>query len=172
MVDRGDYVPEEHCKGKGKRATGSDKKTEPSKLLALMTNLISTKKGGSGDNNNGKRGRDEALESFRYDKKGETAMFNNKTWWWCLKHKNSNDEMTGMYVRHRPSDHDVWQKDKKAYSTKLLEEEKATTKGDSSTQGQNKKLVMDDSFKAALLTMIELSEDQINEFETKWEDFC
>ena len=79
--------------------------------------------------------------------------------------------MTGMYVKHRPSDHDVWQKNKKAYFTKLLEEEKVTTKGDSSTQGQNKKLVMDDSFKAALLTMTELSEDQINEFETKWEDF-
>ena len=117
MVDRGDYIPEEHCKGKGKRATGSDKKTEPSKLLALMTNLMSMQKGGSSDNNNDNRGRDVALESFRYDKKGETAMFNNKTWWWCPKHKNSNGEMTGMYVRHRLSDHDVWQKDKKAYST-------------------------------------------------------
>ena len=47
-------------------------------------------------------------EEWQMEKKGETVQHNGKTWWWCPQHNDGK----GLYVRHKPENHDKWLKSK------------------------------------------------------------
>ena len=101
--------------------------------------------------------------------------YNKKTWWWCPKHKDKEGNMVGMYVRHKPEDHDKWDVDNMAYSLKLLAKERicqSITSNNPSAPSQQRGFVVDDSFRTVLLTMTDMTENQVETFEEKLrEDF-
>ena len=43
-------------------------------------------------------------EEWQTEKKGDSVQHNGKTWWWCPQHH----EGKGLYVRHKPENHDKW----------------------------------------------------------------
>jgi hypothetical protein len=53
-----------------------------------------------------------------------------KTYYWCDKHKFPSSNVQGMYVFHKPTEHDAWQERKSALNGrrgKKGEKEKTTT---------------------------------------------
>ena len=120
---------------------------------ALVTNgsssSVQTSSSGKGSNF-------RSIEAWRTVKnKGDECEVNGLTWWWCPKHKVEGS-YDGLYVRHRPENHDEWQARK--------EERKKQNSSSSSTQKTGvQKLTMSDKLKSALMTKCDFSESEIND---------
>ena len=56
---------------------------------------------------NKKSKRNKSVPAWKYenDKDLKECQRDDKTWYWCPKHKNPNDDKTGMWVRHTPEEH-------------------------------------------------------------------
>ena len=46
------------------------------------------------------------VEKWRITKRGASIVVDGKTYWWCDKHIDRHGRWNGMYVRHKPEDHD------------------------------------------------------------------
>lgn len=53
---------------------------------------------GGGGNNKPK------YEEWQTQKQGDSIQQKGKTWWWCPQHRDGQ----GLYVRHKPENHDKW----------------------------------------------------------------
>ncbi len=75
------------------------------------------------------------FEQWRLEKVNNKEEFNmvvrdGKTYYWCDKHKYPSSNVQGMYVFHKPIEHDAWQERKSAlngWRGKKGEKEKTTT---------------------------------------------
>ena len=83
------------------------------KLMMELMKTILTNRGATSGNANGGGGtsnqRPGTKEKWTPDEwqitnKGESIEHEGKTWWWCPRHR----EGKGMYVTHKPEDHDTW----------------------------------------------------------------
>ena len=119
----------------------------------------------------------------KVDNKAEHNMIerDGKTWYWCNDHryKNKGVVSNGMYVTHKPQDHEQWRLNKEkgnrkkgksnsAESTPAPVNDKpkpATVLNDSAAS----KLSLSKSLQAALVTTAGISESQ---FEKIWNDAC
>ena len=86
-----------------------------------------------------------------------------KTWFWCPHHKMEG-KYDGLYVTHKPEEHDEWLQRKNA----RLSRKKCTKNDAKSDESSNKKededsnkLVISDSLKAALMTHMDISPYQV-----------
>ena len=105
-----------------------------------------------------------SIDPWRMVKKGPTITMNGKTWHWCPHHVIEG-KYNGLYVTHKPEDHDEWQK-KKDLNLEKKRASKNKTKNDRDTDSApsgKKKLVLNDSLKAALLTHSEMTGAQVDE---------
>ena len=128
---------------------------QQSKVLALATakhDTFST----SGDKKNANR--TLSIAEWRKVKGAPMVQRDDKTWWWCPKHVLTG-HYDGLYVTHKPEDHDEWQQRKDARN-------KARNNGgvaaDTKPVSEEKKLALTDSLKAALLTRCDLTGAQVD----------
>ena len=68
-----------------------------------------TSGGGSGCGVNGNQGEKIAgVEKWRTVNKCATIQHEGKTIWWCPSHKHKDRLFNGIYVWHKPEDHNGW----------------------------------------------------------------
>ena len=80
-----------------------------------------------------------------------------KNWWWCPKHVIPG-RYDGLYVTHKPEDHEEWVQKKEVRKAKFVKERKNDGNGPKDdSEGTNKKLALTDTLKAALLTRCDLT---------------
>jgi hypothetical protein len=99
-------------------------------------------------------------------------------YYWCDKHKHPDSEQSGMYVFHKPTDHDEWKKKKDFFNSRKKGNGKPTTTnkkpyaGPSTTpaaSAASSSKLSSKSLQGALTTTAGLSEDQFNKI---WADAC
>ncbi len=101
-----------------------------------------------------------------------------KTWYWCNDHRYNNKgvETNGMYVTHKPQDHEQWclnkEKHKKRKSSSA-DSDSMTSKKSKSVSVLNdsaaSKLFLSKSLQAALVTTAGITESQ---FKKIWKEVC
>jgi len=84
-----------------------------------------------------------------------------KTWYWCPHHKVEGS-YDGLYVTHKPEEHEEWKNNRSQFRKKKFESKKNDESGEA-TNNDSKKLYINDNLKAALLTHSDLSAVQIDE---------
>ena len=138
--------------------------TKDTKILALSTQIANlekalvTKNGtssGGQDVPSGKGSNFRNIDAWRKVKnKGNQCEVDGLTWWWCPKHKVEGS-YDGLYVRHRPEDHEDWQARKD-------ERKRQKSSSSSNQQVESQKLSMSDKLKSALMTRCDLSESEVD----------
>jgi len=79
-----------------------------------------------------------------------------KNWWWCPKHVLPG-KYDGLYVTHKPEDHEDWLKRKEERRAKFSKDKTSNDKSAAKTDNGNKNLVLTDNLRAALLTRCDLT---------------
>jgi hypothetical protein len=116
----------------------------------------------------------------KIDNKAEHNMVerDGKTWYWCDKDRYNNKGVitNGMYVAHKPDEHDAWINRRKngrkggaAASTGNDPAGKPTTTPSVSNDSSASKLSLSKSLQAALVTTAGITEDQ---FKKIWAEAC
>ena len=105
-----------------------------------------------------------SIDPWRMVRKGDSMVKDGKTWHWCPHHVVEGKH-GGLYVTHKPEDHDDWQRKKD-----LNLEKKCASKGKSKNDNPSaaptngsKKLIINDKLKAALLAHSEMTGAQVEE---------
>ena len=121
-------------------------------LATRDLNKTQPEKGKSTDNKNG------TIEAWRMKKDGDHKQVNGIDYWWCPHHK-WDGKFDGLYMQHKPEDHDEWKKrrDEKRAIYRKGKKDKNTSSDD---KENNDKLVLKESMTAALVTNFQISEDQ------------
>ena len=90
------------------------------------------------------------FSQWRNNNVGPMITRDGKSWWWCPHHGEN-----GMYVRHKPEDHGIF---KKGNRRTKKDREEATSKQQAGKE--NKKLILSEKMKAALVTVGLFSDEQ------------
>ena len=107
------------------------------------------------------------IPQWRTEKKGDKVDKDGKTWWWCPHHKREG-LFDGLYMPHKPSEHDEWKKKK--------DEKRAAQKGkrngdsSSSSKGSKSKLQLTDAMRNALVTDGNMTAEQANALWSKLQE--
>jgi len=103
------------------------------------------------------------LERWRTVKKEQTITRDGKTWHWCPHHK-LKDKFDGLYMPHKPEDHDVWKK-KKDERRAEAKANKSDGGGSSGNGGDtsNRRMQLSEKMRAALATIGPVSDFKLNE---------
>ena len=84
--------------------------------------------GGSGGGYRGNQGDKIAgVEKWRTVNKGANIHNEGKTLWWFLSHKHKYILFNGLYIWHKPEDHDAWFEKFKSRRSKKDKTTAATT---------------------------------------------
>ncbi len=115
----------------------------------------------------------------KIDNKEEFNMIvkNGKKYYWCDKHKYPTSDVQGMYVFHKPTEHESWLTCKQIFNEQRNgkgSKDKATTPASAPTPKQSSmpnaaKLSLVKSLQEALTTTAGLTKDQFNKI---WESCC
>ena len=96
-------------------------------------------------------------------KTDDTIQREGKTWYWCPHHR-LDGTYYGLYVTHKPEEHEEWKRNKSEFRRNKYSKEKNNVDPDgASDDNTKKKLTIKDNLKAALLTHCELTGAQIDE---------
>ena len=97
------------------------------------------------------------IPEWRTVKKGALVEKEEKTWHWCPHHYKEG-LFDGLYMPHKPEDHDEWAKKKK----KNAEKGKKKKDSDGGSYGKSKKskLELTNGMKQALVTEGNISKDE------------
>ena len=115
----------------------------------------------------GKLGRKNVgVEKWRTINKGANIQNEGKTVWWCLIHKHKDKLSDGLYVWHKPENHDAWFE-----KFKIRRSKKDKTKADTtaaspavSKQGSLYKLTVSQRLKEVLCSKLMLSDTDTDEY--------
>ena len=94
------------------------------------------------------------IPEWRTIKKGDKVDRDGKTWWWCPKHK-AEGLFDGLYVTHKPEDHDEWSRRNKEARAK-----KKTAASTNTSTSDSGKLQLTESMKQALMTDGNMTSEQ------------
>ena len=89
---------------------------------------------------------------WRTKKGKDEVKRDGKTYWWCPHHKREG-YFDGLYMPHKPEDHDAWAENKKKW-----QEKRKTKKGNE--KGKSNSLGLTEALKSALMTEGNMSEEQ------------
>ena len=100
------------------------------------------------------------IEAWRMTKGEPTVQRDGKTWHWCPKHV-SQGKYDGLYVTHKPEDHDEWIKNRNKFKKNRKDEDKKEVQQNENSETSNTKaLALSNYLKAALLTRCDLTAAQ------------
>jgi hypothetical protein len=120
----------------------------------------------------------EQLHLEKVDNKEEFNMIvkDGKTYYWCNQHKYPSSNVQGMYVFHKPTDHEAWLACKTSLNARRQKggKEKAATPAPAPTPKPSltpsaTQLSLAKSLQEALTTTAGLTDDQFNKI---WESCC
>ena len=146
--------------------------TDPkdAKIMALTTKveeLLASRTSGSAafvsnGQSNSQPSRFISIDAWRMVKKGASVEREGKTWYWCPRHVVTG-RYDGLYVTHKPEDHDEWQKKKDIQNAKKKASKVNSKDSDDKNvqQESSKSLTLNDNLKAALLTHSEMTGAQV-----------
>jgi hypothetical protein len=134
-------------------------KVEKLENLAQAFATNSSASGRSSESNpKGKKGTKDGkfppLAEWRKKKDGASKVVDGVTWYWCPKHKVEG-KFDGLYVKHKPEDHDNWKEEQKKRRGKSKK-----SKTDSGGSSGGNSLTLSDKLKSALLT--KMSSDELD----------
>ena len=122
---------------------------------ALATNSSANGRSGGSDQK-GKDGKNEnrfpPLAEWRKKKDGASKIVDGVTWYWCPKHK-AEGKFDGLYVKHKPDNHDSWKDEQKKRRGKPNKKN-----GNGGSSDSSKTLTLSDKLKSALLTKMSSEE--------------
>lgn len=98
---------------------------------------------------------------WRTMKTEDKVVRDGKTWWWCPKHK-VDGLFDGLYVTHKPEDHDEWSRQQKERRAK-----KKTAWSTNTSPSDSGNLQLTESMKQALMTDGNMTSDQATALWTK-----
>ena len=110
------------------------------------------------------------IEEWRMVKQGNTKVVNGVTFWWCPHHKNEG-QFDGLYVTHKPSEHDSWKADRDKKNAAWKEKRRSKTDKNSSSSGKtpaSNRLVMSEKLKSVLVSRLSCSDADADEI---WQEF-
>ena len=148
-----------------KQGSWRSKEASDSKMVALLTKVsdleAKLQKSSSGASA-GKKGSGSyfTLEDWRLHFDGDSKLVDGKMWYWCKKHKQEG-LYDGLYVTHRPEDHDAWVDRKKNWN-KRKKPSMNTPSGtaSSSDASATSKLTLSNNLKAAMITNFQCTSEQ------------
>ena len=108
--------------------------------------------------NNNQKDRLQAIAEWRMTKGAEMVERDGKTWYWCPHHVVPG-KYDGLYVTHKAVDHDKWKKKRDAWRARKPDNKNKDAEERPSSEN-NKKLVLSNNLKAALLTRCDLTDAQ------------
>jgi len=130
----------------------------------MVTNSSGGRKPSSNTSSkNGQKGDFLSIQAWRMTKTEDSLERDGKQWYWCPHHKMEGS-YDGLYVTHKPEEHDEWKNNKAQFRKKRYEASKNNDSHDTSKEEDSaKKLTINDNMKAALLTHCDLTGAQIDE---------
>jgi hypothetical protein len=137
------------------------------KIAALTTQLQDLKHHvlttDSGDNKDKATGtskkRGGQIDAWRMKKKGNHKRVDGVDYWWCPHHKWEG-HFDGLYMPHKPEDHDEWKRNRDEKRAAYKKGKKSDNKENTSSSGGGGKLVLKDNMTAAMMTNFQISADQ------------
>ena len=134
--------------------------------LAAHSTQKQTHRSFDSSNNNGSAGGNSrylTIDDWRKKKTETMIKRDGKTWYWCPKHVSPGN-WDGLYVTHKPEDHDEWAKNRNRFRKKDKNEDpqkkEESVAAKPSEDEAEKSLALSNSLKAALLTRCDLSAAQ------------
>ena len=148
------------------------KEADDSKLVALTTQVKELKEKlnsqSSGKDNNpgsGSGSKRQPIAEWRLKKtQGDKLTKDGTTWYWC-PHQHNNGK--GMYVTHKPENHTSWYENRKNRGKRDKNGKKSDDKDKDTKPSGEKKLILCDKMKAAMVTRFKCSSDDA---EKLWKD--
>lgn len=152
-----------------------DKDPKDAKIMALTTQveqLVDMQKSYSAMVTNGSAPKPKAapepkqkgdflsIKAWRMKKTQDSVQQDGKTWYWCPHHKVEGS-YDGLYVTHKPEEHEEWKNNKAQFRKKKTDERKEANS--SNDDQSSKKLYINDNLKAALMTHCDISGAQLDE---------
>ena len=139
--------------------------TQIDKLVEMQTKLAAHATNGPSNSTSRYSSRFQFTElaDWRMKKGSEQMEKEGKTWYWCPHHKIEG-KYDGLYVTHKPEEHDDWLQRKNARLAKkkrAKEDSKRDESINKSDYADDNKLMISDSLKAALMTHMDISPEQV-----------
>lgn len=110
------------------------------------------------------------IEEWRMSKQGNTKIVNGVTYWWCPHHRNEG-QFDGLYVTHKPSEHDSWKAERDRKNAAWKDKRRSKTDKSSTSSGKtpaSKRLVMSEKLKSVLVSKLSCSDADADEI---WQEF-
>ena len=100
------------------------------------------------------------LDDWRMKKDGDSKTMDGKTWYWCPRHVQEG-LYDGLYVTHRPEDHDAWA-DRKRNWKKNKSSSGQSSSGNASGDNPSStdRLTLSNNLKAAMVTNFQCTSEQ------------
>ena len=100
------------------------------------------------------------LDDWRMKKDGDSKVMDGKTWYWCPKHVQEG-VYDGLYVTHKPEDHDAWQDRKRNWSkNKSSSGQSSSRTASGNNPSSTDKLTLSNNLKAAMVTNFQCTSEQ------------
>ena len=97
------------------------------------------------------------IDAWRMTKTTPMVEKDGKTWYWCPHHVYE-DKYNGLYVTHKPEDHEDWVKRKQSYKDRMTKKKTSDVpKDDDADDSSGKKLTLTDTLKTALMTKCDIT---------------
>jgi len=135
---------------------------EETKQFSAMVTSKSNGNSSSGGHQSGKSKDFLSIKSWRMVKTDDMVERDGKTWYWCPHHKVEGS-YDGLYVTHKPEEHEEWKNNRSQFRKKKFESNKNSGSDSNNNSAPTNKLHINDTLKAALLTHSDLSSVQIDE---------
>ena len=141
--------------------TWKQEESKDSKIIALTTKVETLEAKLAAKDTNGTSSRLSTpkitIAKWRMTKDGDSKEVDGELWWWCPKHK-VDGVYDGLYVKHKPEDHDDWLARKK--KSKQAKRDGAPSLQNSSQNTNAKRLTLSNNLKAAMMSNFQCSEQQ------------
>ena len=139
--------------------------TQVEKLLEMQTQKAAhtTQAPGTQNFRNTNRFQFTEIVDWRMKKGQDQITRDGKKWYWCPHHKIEG-KYDGLYVTHKPEEHNEWLKRKNDCIAKKKRTKESQNYGeeDKKPDEDGSKLVITDSLKAALMTHMDISSEQVD----------
>ena len=152
-----------------KQNTWNQTNPKDAKIMALTTKLqklenqvacYAVSSGTHQDKSNAKGGKSSGgIDKWRMKNVGQSKTVNGVQYWWCPHHKLPG-QFDGLYVQHKPSEHDDWKRKRDEKRAQWKEKKnKSGNKSKNVSASDGNKLQLTQKMKSALCTHFHCTEE-------------
>ena len=148
--------------------------SKDAKIVALATKVeeletalatTSSKNSSSLSSNNSSRstGKSSNIPDWKMKNTGPSIEMVGRTWYWC-PHHIWEGHYNGLYMNHKPEDHDEWKLNKNKRKKPNSSFSTQSSSANATNGSDAKTLTLSEKMKSALMTKCCFTEDQVKEF--------